>query len=222
MSYAVPMNTAQNDRMSEDLPFGSRAGLSFSHPFPLDGEYTIAIRLTKSVYKYIVNLDYAHELDVRVDGIRVGRFEIGGNVPGNAAPITYSGTIMASKTPIEGEPERGGPFPTQDWDTYRMSADAEINLKIPVKAGRHTVGVSFIEKTWEAEGILQPPLRSTPQRLRRRRISPRGRRAPVCGLSRSTVRITRPGPGKRRAVRGSSHAGRLAGRRKPAARRRSC
>ena len=42
--YVVPMNMTQNDRMSEDLPFGSRAGLAARHHFPLDGEYHLRIR----------------------------------------------------------------------------------------------------------------------------------------------------------------------------------
>jgi Protein of unknown function (DUF1592)/Protein of unknown function (DUF1588)/Protein of unknown function (DUF1585)/Protein of unknown function (DUF1587)/Protein of unknown function (DUF1595)/Planctomycete cytochrome C len=157
--YSVPMNTVQDDRMNEDLPFGTRGGLSFEHSFPLDGEYEIKIRLTKSVYEYIVNLDHTHDLNVTLDGHRVSRFSVGGGIPGKPAPITYSGTIMASKTQIEGEDKRGGPFPSQEWDDYYTSADSGLNIRMPVKAGRHRVGVSFIEKTWEAEGVLQPPLR---------------------------------------------------------------
>ena len=40
-AYVVPIGMAQNERMSEDLPFGSRAGLAARHRFPLDGEYVI-------------------------------------------------------------------------------------------------------------------------------------------------------------------------------------
>jgi cytochrome c553 len=35
--------SARNERISDDLPFGSRGGLSFQHYFPLDGEYVIRI-----------------------------------------------------------------------------------------------------------------------------------------------------------------------------------
>ena len=71
--YVVPMNMTQNDRMSEDLPFGSRAGIWRRHQFPLDGEYHLRIRLKKSVYEYIVNLEEAHDLDVRLDGVRIAQ-----------------------------------------------------------------------------------------------------------------------------------------------------
>ena len=158
-TYSVPMNTVQNDHMGEALPFGTRGGLSIEHPFPLDGEYRIDITLTRSVYEYIVNLDQQHDLDVRVDGRRIEQFTVGGAAPGSAAPVSYSGTIMASKTKIDGEELRGGPFPTQEWDDYRMSADAGLKIRAPLRAGRRAVAVSFVEKTWEGEGVLQPPLR---------------------------------------------------------------
>ena len=148
--YGVPITMAQNDRMSEDLPFGSRAGLAVRHHFPLDGEYLVTIRLKRSVYEYIVNLDEVHDLDLRIDGRRVARFTVGGAAPGRPAPVTFSGTFVAA-----GESE----FPSQDWDDYRTGADADLTLRVPVRAGRRVVGVSFVGKSWEQEGVLQPPLR---------------------------------------------------------------
>jgi len=38
-SFPVPQLEVQDDRTSEDLPFGSRGGVSAEHYFPLDGEY---------------------------------------------------------------------------------------------------------------------------------------------------------------------------------------
>jgi hypothetical protein len=40
-TYDVPNLLAQDERMSEDLPFGSRGGVAIRHNFPLDGEYVI-------------------------------------------------------------------------------------------------------------------------------------------------------------------------------------
>jgi mono/diheme cytochrome c family protein len=148
--YVVPINKTQNDRMSEDLPFGSRAGLAVRHHFPLDGEYHLRIKLKKSVYEYVVNLEEAHDLDVRLDGVRLRRFPIGGVQAGKPAPVSFSGTFMAAG---------GAGFPTQEWDDYRTSADAHLTLKVNVTAGTHLVGVSFVGKSWAPEGILQPPLR---------------------------------------------------------------
>jgi mono/diheme cytochrome c family protein len=149
-AYAVPINLVQNDRMGEDLPFGSRAGAAIQHHFPLDGEYLIRISLKKSVYEYIVNIDESHDLDVRLDGTRIARFSIGGEAKGKAAPLSFSGTFMAAG---------GAGYPTQEWDDYMTSADAGLSVRVAVRSGRHTLGVSFVGKSWEPEGVLQPPLR---------------------------------------------------------------
>jgi mono/diheme cytochrome c family protein len=149
-TYTVPITLVQNDRMSEDLPFGSRGGLAIRHRFPLDGEYVIRVRLTRSVYEYIVNLDETHELDVRVDGRRVARFQVGAEHPGTPAPVSFSGTFVAAG---------GTGYPTQAWDDYRTSADAGLEVRFPATAGTRVVSVSFVGKSWEAEGVHQPPLR---------------------------------------------------------------
>ena len=149
-TYTVPIAMTQNDRMSEALPFGSRGGLAVRHRFPLDGEYVLTVRLKRSVYEYIVNLDEAHDLDVRVDGRRVARFTVGGAAPGKPAPVSFSGTFVAA-----GASE----YPTQDWDDYRTGADAGLVVRVPVRAGARSVGVAFADKSWEHEGVLQPELR---------------------------------------------------------------
>ena len=149
-TYTVPIAMTQNDRMSEALPFGSRGGLAVRHRFPLDGEYVLTVRLKRSVYEYIVNLDEAHDLDVRIDGRRVARFTVGGAEPGRPAPVSFSGTFVAAGA---------SDYPTQDWDDYRTGADAGVVVRVPVRAGARWVGVAFADKSWEHEGVLQPELR---------------------------------------------------------------
>ena len=85
----------QNDRMSEDLPFGSRGGLSVKHQFPLDGEYTLRVDLSR-------NLDGAqirgqHLMDVRIDGARVKLMEVDGRSPGTFGqePLDIPLTVKA-------------------------------------------------------------------------------------------------------------------------------
>ena len=62
---------------------------------------------------------------------------------GMTTPESYAGNT-------QGAPE---------WEEYMHNADAHLEVRIPVKAGTHEVGVSFVRQSWEAEGILQPPLR---------------------------------------------------------------
>jgi len=43
------------------------------------------------------------------------------------------------------------------FEEYMHTADAKLELRIPVKAGLHEVGVSFVRRLWEPEGVWQPP-----------------------------------------------------------------
>ena len=139
-TYDVPLNLIQNDRQSEDLPFGSRGGAAIRHHFPVDGEYRIKVRLQTNYVGYIRGIDDAHEIEFRLDGRRIERLTFGGEAPGMPAPISFAGNI------------RG----TDDWEHYTLHADDPLEVTTTVSAGPHTVGVSFPREMWEAEGVLQP------------------------------------------------------------------
>jgi len=42
--YSSPRGRVQRERISDDLPFGTRGGLKFEHRFPADGEYMFRLR----------------------------------------------------------------------------------------------------------------------------------------------------------------------------------
>jgi hypothetical protein len=68
--YNMSVFDAQNQRMSEDLPFGSRGGTVVRHYFPLDAEYRVSLRLGGNVRE-------PQEMDVRLDGVRVALMDVG-------------------------------------------------------------------------------------------------------------------------------------------------
>jgi hypothetical protein len=140
--YTLPLLRHQNDRMSEDLPFGSRGGTAIRHYFPVDGEYTIKIRLLRTYVDCIKGLDHPHELEIRLDGARIGRFTVGGEKPGKSAPASFCGNLF-------GDPE---------WEFYVHEADAGLELRFAAAAGRRLLGVSFVREQWEPDGVLQPRL----------------------------------------------------------------
>ena len=139
-SYKLPLLLAQDDRMAEDLPFGSRGGMAIRHQFPVDGEYDIRIRLQRNYVNYIRGLGTRQELEVRLDGVLLKRFAIGGEKPGRPAPASYAGNIF-------GDPE---------WEHYALYADSGLTVRFPAKAGRRVVGVSFLRNQTASEGVLQP------------------------------------------------------------------
>ena len=77
--YPLSSLLVQDDRMGEDLPFGSRGGAAVRHHFPLDGEYLVRIGLQDSGRRE------PQEIDVRVDGVRRALLRVG-NWPEGADP----------------------------------------------------------------------------------------------------------------------------------------
>ena len=68
----------QTDRLGEDFPLGSRGGVAARHYFPVDGEYDLRVRLARTYADVIRGLQVPSNLEIRVDGVRVGQFTIGG------------------------------------------------------------------------------------------------------------------------------------------------
>ncbi len=141
-TYEVPILLNQADRMSQDLPFGSRGGLAARHHFPADGDYDLAITLHRNYVNYVRGLGSRHELEVRLDGKLVQTFSFGGEEPDVLqAPASYA----------------GNQFGDSEWEEYMLFADSNLRLRFPATAGPHVVGVSFVRKFTEPEGVLQPP-----------------------------------------------------------------
>ncbi len=126
--YDIPyMTLVQDERMSEDLPFGSRGGVAIKHYFPLDGEYEIKLRLQRNslnIGNEIRGLDVRNQIDVRLDGTRLKVFELGGRKYG-----------------------AGSYTETEDVE------DAGLKLRFKARAGTRTIGVSFNRDAWYVEGV---------------------------------------------------------------------
>ena len=147
-TYDVPYLLTQDERMSEDLPFGSRGGVAIRHNFLLDGEYLIKIRLQRAGIEHdrqIIGLSEPHQLDVRLDGARIKLFTVGGEQAENNESAT--GTSNPS-----GKKKFGYDYRSAD------KADANLEIRFAAKAGTRLVGVNFLNDAWEREGVLDSPL----------------------------------------------------------------
>ncbi|HEV8316987.1 MAG TPA: DUF1592 domain-containing protein, partial [Vicinamibacterales bacterium] len=128
-SYKISSYILQEDRVSEELPFGSRGGMVIRHHFPADGEYVLRIRLGRRFdNNAIQGLENREDLDVRVDGARVKRFEVGGECVGSKEPrcIKPPGIVEVSE--------------------YERFADDALHVRFHAKGGVRRVGVSFVKK----------------------------------------------------------------------------
>ena len=70
-THRVPRLMLQDERVSQDLPFGSRGGMAIRHQFPVDGEYSVKIRLQRNYVDYLRGIGEPHNLTVRLDGVRI-------------------------------------------------------------------------------------------------------------------------------------------------------
>ncbi len=147
-TYDVPYLLTQDERMSENLPFGSRGGIAIRHNFLLDGEYLVKIKLQRAGIEHdrqIIGLSEPHQLDVRLDGERIKLFTVGGEQPENNDSAT--GTSNPS-----GKKKFGYDYRSAD------TADAHLEVRFAAKAGGRLVGVNFLNDAWEREGVLDSPL----------------------------------------------------------------
>jgi uncharacterized protein DUF1592/uncharacterized protein DUF1588/uncharacterized protein DUF1587/uncharacterized protein DUF1595/uncharacterized protein DUF1585 len=143
--YELSKFLTQDDRMSDDLPFGSRGGIAIRHYFPADGEYTIRVLLQRNSRDYIRGLAEPHPLDFRLDGERIKLLTVGGGdelkgEPG--PPFSQAGRIG---DPVSETYEHGG-------------AEERLVVRFAAKAGQRLVAVTFLNKDAVPEGVFQPPL----------------------------------------------------------------
>ena len=141
-TYTVPKYLMQDDRMGEDLAFGTRGGTAIHHFFPVDGEYVVRIRLQRNARDYIRGLAEPHELEVRVDGGSIALFQVGGEIRGRNAGIFSRGNL--------GDPAQ------EEYE--RLTADEHLEIRLQVKAGTHVVTAAFLKEVSLPEGPLQQRL----------------------------------------------------------------
>jgi mono/diheme cytochrome c family protein len=125
-TYKVSPLLLQDDRLSEDLPFGSRGGIAVRHYFPLDAEYAIRIRLQRDGIYNIRGLAEPQQIDVRLDGERVKQFTVGGQIG-----TTVNGSYVKA-----------------------ADADAGLEVRLAVKAGSRLIGVSFPKRVLAVGGVV--------------------------------------------------------------------
>jgi len=138
-TYKLEWDQSQDDRFS-NLPFGTRGGTEAKHYFPVDGEYIVTVRLVRLGTAAIAGLNDEHQVDLRVDGERVDLTTIGRR----GMTTANGGTGNAGTT----DPDVGG-------------ARADLQYRLPLKAGSHTLAATFFKKpNLQADGtrvILDRP-----------------------------------------------------------------
>jgi hypothetical protein len=144
--FELPEDLIQTERMSEDLPLRSRGGTVIRYHFPADGDYIIKVRLlrdggpTNGDGGTIRGVALKRQLDIRLDKERLKLFVVGGEQFGKSGGD---------------DDEYGGGDPKQvEYET--RGADANLEVRVPVTAGPHLVGVAFqTAADTEPEGVIR-------------------------------------------------------------------
>jgi mono/diheme cytochrome c family protein len=126
----------------DGLPFGTRGGTVVHHTFPLDGTYEIQVRLSRDRNENVEGLTEAHELELTLDGERVQLFTIAPN-------RNQVGAYYADE-----------------------AVDKNLNVRLPVKAGPHDIGVTFPRKTFALPETERQPHKAHFNMDRHPRIQP--------------------------------------------------
>jgi hypothetical protein len=128
--YRVPPDRAQEDHI-EGLPLGTRGGALVRHNFPVDATYEFNVVLLQNIVGYVPGLEWPHELEVSIDGERVFLAEVGGPQDNKLSDTNLALT--------------------------KETLDRRLRTRVPVKAGPHAVGVTFVRKNSAAsDEPLQP------------------------------------------------------------------
>ena len=147
IDYFRVADDRSQERRLPGLPFGTRGGTQVSYNFPMDAEYLIDVELARNLNESIPLYLEAHDLEVSIDGKRVALFTLPA-VPSAPAPppepVSESGDEPA-EPPIS--QISTGPQLSREERRLRDRSDDNWQVRVPVKAGRREVTVTFIGKT---------------------------------------------------------------------------
>ena len=131
--YRPRLDLSQNDWI-EGLPYGTRGGLVVDHYFETDAEYEIRPELwraTGSTVRGVEGFETPFELQILVDGVVVHSAKFGG-----ADDDALSNRDIGSAV---------------------MQVGERLPVRLPVKAGLHRVGVTFVMKSFALEQKILDP-----------------------------------------------------------------
>jgi len=148
-SYVVPDSLAQSDRMSEELPLASRGGTAIQHTFPADGEYVLQLRLKRGGGAFgegaVRGVALKRNVAILVDEEEPKVFSFGGEHYGRSAGDGGGNCVTGALVSCRGD--------VVQEEYERNTADAGLKVRLPIKAGAHTIKVAFfVENTAEPEG----------------------------------------------------------------------
>ena len=126
----------------DGLPLGTRGGTAFEHFFPVDGDYQFQVKLARNRNENVEGLNEPHQMEVLLDGVRLKVF-----------------TIAPNRNRL------GQYYADED-------VDKGLEVRVPVKAGPHTVTATFVRKNAALIESTQQPYQAHFNADRQPRLQP--------------------------------------------------
>jgi mono/diheme cytochrome c family protein len=134
-TYRVRPDLSQDQHL-DGMPLGTRGGVLVRHNFPLEGEYVIKVRLWRNTFDLMRGMEDPHHIEIAMDGVRLQLVTVGG---------IEDFKSMASNP-----------------GTFGADLDKRLTVRIPVKAGIHTISAATILKSNAVrDDLIKPFIRTT-------------------------------------------------------------
>jgi hypothetical protein len=135
VTYRVRPDLSQ-DQHIDGMPPGTRGGMRVDHTFPVDGEYVIRLRLWRNTFDLMRGMEDPHDIEIAMDGARLTVVTVGGRDDfGRMA-------------------ENPG--------TFGAELDRRLTVRLPVKAGTHTIWATTVLKSHAPrDDLIKPFIRTT-------------------------------------------------------------
>ena len=134
-TYRVRPDLSQ-DQQLEGLPPGTRGGMKIEHTFPVDAEYVIKLRLWRNTFDLMRGMEDPHDIEIAMDGARL-------------TVVTAGGRDDFGRM-------------AENPGTFGAELDRQLTVRLPVKAGTHTIWATTVLKSQAPrDDLIKPFMRTT-------------------------------------------------------------
>lgn len=162
---------SQTERLGEDFPLGTKGGVAARHYFPVDGEYEFRLRLQRAWNTVIRGLNVESRFELRIDGVRVAEFTLGGGSPPRETFLYDADDALHVRLPVkaglhrvmatmlksdDAVPEGPGPDRLSPHTRSADSASAPIAIASLLIGGPYTGQVPVDSPSRELLYVCQP------------------------------------------------------------------
>ena len=134
-TYRVRPDLSQDQHL-EGLPPGTRGGMKIDHTFPVDGEYVIKLRLWRNTFDLMRGMEDPHDVEIAMDGARL-------------TVVTAGGRDDFGRM-------------AENPGTFGADLDRRLTVRLPVKAGTHTLWATTVLKSQAPrDDLIKPFIKTT-------------------------------------------------------------